>query len=101
MSIKKQIPNLSKLYTIYEEVLESFMDETNVDSYFCQNILDIALINKGIVRVTKCSNKKNSFKLFPFRNLTNQQGFILEEEVSVYLKKIAAILNTLRQFLKQ
>ena len=33
--------------------------------------------------------------------MKNQQRFILEEEVSVSLKELAAILNTLRQFLKQ
>ena len=102
MSIKKQIPSLSKLYTVYEEVPESFLDETDVDSYFYHNILDIALIDNRIVRVSKSSNKNNfAFKLFQFCNLKNQQRFILEEEVSVSLKELAAILNTLRQFLKQ
>ena len=33
--------------------------------------------------------------------MKNQQRFILEEEVSVSLKELAAFLNTLRQFLKQ
>ena len=33
--------------------------------------------------------------------MRNQQSFILEEEVTVSLKQLAAILNTLRQFLKQ
>ena len=42
-----------------------------------------------------------AFKLFQFCNLKNQQRFILEEEVSVSLKELAAILNNLRQFLKQ
>ena len=51
MSVKKQISSLSKLYTIYEEVPESFLDETDVDSYFYHNILDIALIDNRIVRV--------------------------------------------------
>ena len=102
MSIKKQIPSLSKLYAIYEEVPETFLDETDVDSYFYHNILDIALIDKRIVRVSKGSNKKIfAFKLFQFCDLKNQQRFILEEEVSVSLKELAAILNTLRQFLKQ
>ena len=102
MSIKKQIPSLSKLYTIYEEVPESFLDETDVDSFFYHNILDIALIDNRIVRVCKRSNKKVfAFKLFQFCNLKNQQRFILEEEVSVSLKELAAFLNTLRQFLKQ
>ena len=58
MSVKKQISSLSKLYTIYEEVPESFLDETDVDSYFYHNILDIALIDNRIVRVSKGSNKK-------------------------------------------
>ena len=78
------------------------MDETDVDSYFYHNILDIALIDNRIVRVSNSSNKKIfAFKLFHFCNLKNQQKFILEEEVSVSLKELAAILNTLRQFLKQ
>ena len=102
MSMKKQISSLSKLYTIYEEVPESFLEETDVDSYFYHIILDMTLIDNRIVRVSKVSNKKNfAFKLFHFCNLKNQQRFILEEEVSVSLKGLAAILNTLRQFLKQ
>ena len=102
MSIKKQLPSLSKLYTIYDEVSETFLDETDVDSYFYHNILDIALIDNRIVRVSKGPNEKIfAFKLFQFCDLKNHQRFILEEEVSVSLKELAAILNTLRQFLKQ
>ena len=102
MSVKKQISRLSKLYTIYGEVPENFLDETDVNSYFYHNILDIALIDNRIVRVSKGFNRKKfAFKLFQFCNLKNQQRFILEEEVSVSLKELAAILNTLRQFLKQ
>ena len=101
MSVKKQIPSLSKLYTICEEVPESFLDETDVDSYFYHFILDIALIDNRIVRVSQGSKKVSAFKLFQFCNLKNQQRFILEEEVSVSLKELAAFFNTLRQFLKQ
>ena len=102
MSVTRQINSLSKLYTYYEEVLESFLDETDVDSYFYQNISDIALIDNRIVRVSKGSNiKVFAFKLFQFCNLKNQQIFILGEEVSVSVKELAAILNTPSQFLKQ
>ena len=60
------------------------------------------MVNNRIVRVSKGSNKKIfAFKLFQFCNLRNQQGFILVEEVTVSLKELAAILNNLRQFLKQ
>ena len=102
MSIRKQIPSLSKLYTNYEEIPENFPHQNDVHSYFYHNTLDNAPIDNRIVRVSKGSNKKNfAFKLLRFCNLENQQKFILEEEVSVSLKELAAILNTLRQFLKQ
>ena len=60
------------------------------------------MINRRTVRVSKCSNKKSFvLKLFPFCNLKNQKRFIVEEEVSVSLRELAAFLNTPRQFLKQ
>ena len=34
MSTKKQISSLFKLYSVYEEIPEEFLDETDVDSYF-------------------------------------------------------------------
>ena len=80
MSVKMQIPSLINWYTNYEEVPESFLDQTDVDSFFYNNILDIALIDNRIVRVSKASNRKIfAFKLFQFCNLKNQQRFILEE----------------------
>ena len=102
MSTKKQISSLSEMYASYEEVPKCFLDETDVDVYFYHKILDIVLIDNRIVRVSIGSNKKNfAFKLFQFRNLKYQQRFFLEEEVSVSLQQLAAILNTLHQFLKQ
>ena len=38
-STKKQISSLCKLYSVYEEIPEEFLDETDVDSYFFHNIL--------------------------------------------------------------
>ena len=58
MSEKKQNPSLSKLYKTYEEVPESFSGDTDVDSYFYHNILDIGLIDNRVVRVSERSNKK-------------------------------------------
>ena len=78
------------------------MDETDVDRYFYHNILYNAPVDNRIVRVSKGSIKKIfAFELFQFCNLKNQQRVFLEEEVTVSLKELAAILNTLRQFLKQ
>ena len=42
MSVKKQFPSLCKLYSFNEEILEEFLDGTDVDSYFYQNIFDIS-----------------------------------------------------------
>ena len=79
-----------------------FLDETDVDSSFHRNMLDIALIDNRIVRVCKGSNKIIfAFKLLQFCNLKNQQRFTLEVEVSVSLKELAAFLNTLPLFLEQ
>ena len=58
MFSKKQIPGLRKLYSFYEEKPEEFLDETDVDSYFYQNIFDISLSQHRIVRVSRGSNKK-------------------------------------------
>ena len=55
-----------------------------------------------LLELAKVPTKKVfAFKLFQFCNLKNQQRFILEGEVSVSLKKIAAFSDILRQFLKQ
>ena len=58
------------------------MDETDVDSYFYHNILEISQSHNRIVRVSKKSNKKSfAFKVFHFCDSKLQQGFILKEEV--------------------
>ena len=43
MSNKKQISSLRKLYSVYEETPEAFLDETDVDSYFYHNILEFSV----------------------------------------------------------
>ena len=49
MSTKKQIPSLCKLYSVYEEIPEDFLDKTDVDTYFYHNILDISQSHNRIV----------------------------------------------------
>ena len=62
MSVKKQIPSLCKLYSIYEEIPEEFLDETDVDSYFYHNIFVNSNSQHRIVRVSRGSNKKSFAK---------------------------------------
>ena len=58
MSTKKQISSLCKLYSIYEEVPEEFLDETDVDSYFYHSFLDISQPHQRIVRFSKGPKQK-------------------------------------------
>ena len=101
MSTKKQISSLCKLYSIYGEIPEEFLDGTDVDSYFFHNILDISQSHNRIVRVSKGSNKKSfAFKVFHFCNSKLQQWFILKEEVSFSKKETESLLDSLGEFVE-
>ena len=101
MSTKKQISSLCKLYSVYEEIPEEFLDETDVDSYFYHNILDISQSHHWIVRVSKGSNKTSlAIKVFHFCDSKLQHRFILKEEVSISTKEIESLLDSLGEFLK-
>ena len=101
MSTKKQISILCQLYSIYEEIPEKFLDETDVDSYFYHNILDISQSHHRRVRVGKGSQQKSfAFKVFYFCDSKLQQRFILKEEVSISEKEIESLLDSLGEFLK-
>ena len=77
------------------------MDETDVDSYFYHNILDISQSHHRIVRVNKGSNKKSfAFKVFHFCDSKLQQRFILKEEGSISKNEIESLLDSLGEFFK-
>ena len=95
MSVKKQIPSLCKLYSIYEEIPEEFLDETDVDSYFYHNIFVNSNSQHRIVRVSRGSNKISfAKKLFQFCDLKTQQRYILQEEVNI-CKKNSIVWSTI------
>ena len=101
MSTKKQNSSLCKLYSIYEEIPEEFLDGTDVESYFYHNILNISHSHHRIVRVSKRSNKKSfAFKVFQFCDSKLQQRFILKEEVSISKQETESPLDCLGEFLK-
>ena len=101
MSTKKQIASLCKLYSVYEEKEEEFLDKADVDSYFFHNILDISQSHNRIVRVSKGSKKKSfAFKVFQFCDSKLQQRFILKEAVSNSKNEIEYLLDRLGDFLK-
>ena len=101
MSTKKQISSLCKLYSVYEEIPEEFLDETDVDSYFFHNILDISQSQNRRVRVSKGSNKKSfAFKVFHFCDSKLQQRFFLKEKVSISKNEVKSLLDSLGEFLE-
>ena len=101
MSTKKQISSLCKFYSVYEEIPEEFLDETDVDSYFYHNILDISQSHHRILRVSNGYNKKSfAFKVFHFCDSKLQQRFILKETVSISKKETESLLDSLGEFLK-
>ena len=90
-----------KLYSIYEEIPEEFLDETDIDSYFNHNFLDISQSHHRKVRVSEGSYKKSfAFKVFHFCDSKLQQRFLLKEEVSTSKKEIESPLDSLGEFLK-
>ena len=102
MSTKKQIFSLCRLYSVYEEIPENISDETDVDSYFYHNILDISESHHRIVWVSKGSNKKSfAFKAFHFCDSKLQQRFIPKDEVSISKQEIESLLDSLGEFLKE
>ena len=78
-----------------------FLDETDVDSYFYNNILDISQSQHRIVRVSRGSNKKSfAIKLFQFCDLKTQQRYILQEEVHISKRELTCLVDNLRDFSK-
>ena len=77
------------------------MNETDVDSFFYHNILDISQSQHRIVRVKRGSNKKTiAIKLFQFCDLKPQQRYILQEEVNISKRELTCLVDNLRDFLK-
>ena len=101
MSVKNQFPSLCKLHSFYEEMPEEFLDETDVDSYFYQNIFDNSQSQHRKLWVSRGSNKKSfSIKLFQFCDLKTQQRYILQEEVTISRGEFTCLVDNLRNFLK-
>ena len=94
MSTKKQTSSLWRLYSVYEEIPENFLDETDVDSYFYHNILDISQSHHRIVRVSKGSNKTSfAFKVFIFA-IRSYSNDLFSRKKSEFPKKKLNLYST-------
>ena len=77
------------------------MDQTDVDSYFYHNVLDISQSQHRIVLVSRGSIKKSSaIKLFKFCDSKTQQRCILQEELNISNRELNCLVDSLRDFLK-
>ena len=98
MSTKKQISSLCKLYSVYKEIPEDFLDETDVDKYFCLNILDISPSHNGIVRVSKGSNKKFLHsKCFVFAIQRDSSDLFSSKKLAIPKRKLSEFLKAFDQ----
>ena len=81
-------------YSIYEEVPDKFLDKTDVDGYFCYNILDISQSHHRIVRVSKGSNKKSfAFKVVHFA-IQSYSSDLVSRKKSANLKRKLILYST-------
>ena len=100
MSTNKQISSFYKLLSVYEEVPEEFLDDTDVDSYFYHNILDISQSHNLIVRVAKDPTKKLLLsKCFVFA-IQSYSSDLFSRKKSEIPKKIESLLDSLGGFLE-
>ena len=101
MFTKKQISSLCKLYSVYEEMPEEFLYETDVDSYFHHNILDISQSRHRKVRVSKGSNKKSfAFKVFHFFAIQSYSSDLFSRKKLAFPKRKLNLYSTVWEFLK-
>ena len=88
MSVKKQIPSLCKLHSIYEEIPEVFLDQIDVDSCFYHNVFDICQSQHLRVPFRKDSNKKSFvIGLFQVCVIKKQQHYIFQKEKIIFKKE--------------
>ena len=102
MSLKNKLPALRKLYSIYEEIPENFLDETDIDSYFFYYLLNISTVEGRLLRVSRSSNKNSfTFKVFKFDSSKLKQRYFLAQELTVTKQEVAAVIYQLSDFVEQ
>ena len=102
MPIKNQLPTLFKHYSIYKEIPEDLLDETDIDSYFYHSISNITKKQNNLVRLSKTSNENSfKFKVFKFDCSTIQRNYSLSEEITLTRRDLEAVLDCLNDFLLQ
>ena len=101
MSVKKRIPCLCKLYSIYKKVTEEVLNQTDTDKYLYSIFFDISHSLHRRVGVSKGSNKKPfAIKFLQFCNLQIQRSYILQELVNLSKGVLISLVDSLHNVLK-
>ena len=75
---------MRKLFSLHEETLQDFFDETDIDSCFFHKTFDISQSQHRLARVSKGSNRKPfAIKFFHFCHSKTQQRHDFQEIVEI------------------
>ena len=93
MSTKKQISSLCNLYSVYEEIPEEYLDETDLDSYFYHNILDISPTNEFFELAKDPIKIPLHIKCFVFA-IQSYSSVLFSRKNSTFQKKKLSLYST-------
>ena len=80
---------------------EEFLHETDVDSYFNHNIIDVSQSQLQILRVSKGFNKTSFFQVVPFLRFRHSaERYILQNEDNIFERELSYLVDCLRKFRK-
>ena len=102
MSIKKNLKFLELLYKKKEKIpIDFLIDETDVESYFFHNFLDVYVVQIGVPRLSKGLFRETySIKAFTCDPYIAYQSFKLTAELHLRRKEILLILENFEINLK-
>ena len=97
---KSKFPACFLLYSVYEETPEGILDETDVESHFYHNILDISQSHHRIVRISKGSKKIFCNQSLSFLRCKVTAAIYSQGGSQHFQKKIESLFDSLGDFLQ-
>ena len=99
MSVIRQFPSLSKLFSFYEEIPDETLHETETDSFY-RNSVNLFRSQHRKAWVSKGSNKKIfAINFFQFCDSKIRQRHLLQEEKKLSIE-LGSLVNSLGHFPK-
>ena len=98
--MEKQFPSLCNLYSFYEEILEKFLEETDLDGNFYHTIFDKSQSQHRKIRVSKSSKKsllQSSCSNFAIKR---HSSVISSKKKLLYPKNLSSLVDGLHKLLR-